>query len=222
MRRVGKRGSRMLFTGLPGNGKNTRVCRVVDALSDLWPAGFTRRRFASEARGVDSGRSGWPRARCCSPTSRSPGATASAGTGSTSRVFARFLGGPDLAGARLIVIDEIGKMACFSARFVSFVETLLDGGQPVLATVALRGGGFIADVKRRADVEEVAVTAKDRDWVVGEVVRRVRVGERLTPRPLISPRTRRRAQREARAGRTGGTSDPSTTPPPSRRIDPEM
>jgi len=39
------------------------------------------------------------------------------------------------------LVDEIGKMECLSPRFVTAVRALLDGAPPVVATVALRGGG---------------------------------------------------------------------------------
>jgi nucleoside-triphosphatase len=50
-------------------------------------------------------------------------------------------------------VDEIGKMECLAPRFVAAMRALLDAGVPVVATIALRGGGFIAEVKRRPDVE---------------------------------------------------------------------
>ena len=63
----------------------------------------------------------------------------------------------------IMVIDEIGKMECFSSRFVEAVESLLDGPKPVVATVAIHGGRFIAQVKARPDAEVWQVTRQDRD-----------------------------------------------------------
>ena len=63
----------------------------------------------------------------------------------------------------LMLIDEIGKMECFSTAFVEVVQRLLDGTTPVVATVASRGAGFIADVKTRNDVELIEVTLANRD-----------------------------------------------------------
>jgi nucleoside-triphosphatase len=73
------------------------------------------------------------------------------------------------------LIDEIGKMECFSARFRAAVEELLDAKQPVVATVALRGGGFIEAVKRRADVELRTVTRSNREEMPSRVIEWVRV-----------------------------------------------
>jgi nucleoside-triphosphatase len=48
----------------------------------------------------------------------------------------------------LIVVDEIGKMECFSRRFVDLVRKLIESRLPVLASVAMKGGGLIQEVKR--------------------------------------------------------------------------
>jgi hypothetical protein len=65
--------------------------------------------------------------------------------------------GPPRCEVDLFVIDEIGKMECFSRTFVNQVGRLLDGNVPVLATVAMKGGGIITAVKQRSDVELVRV-----------------------------------------------------------------
>jgi nucleoside-triphosphatase THEP1 len=49
------------------------------------------------------------------------------------------------------------------------MRTLLDGLTPVLATIALRGGGFIADVKKRPDVQIVVVTQGNRQTLPGQI-----------------------------------------------------
>jgi nucleoside-triphosphatase len=43
------------------------------------------------------------------------------------------------------------------------VRRLLEGPEPVLATVALKGGGFIAEVKARPDVRVIEVVQGNRD-----------------------------------------------------------
>jgi nucleoside-triphosphatase len=73
------------------------------------------------------------------------------------------------------LIDEIGKMECFSAKFSATVEELLDAKRPVVATVALRGGGFIEAVKRRADVELRTVTRSNREEMPSRVLEWVRI-----------------------------------------------
>jgi nucleoside-triphosphatase len=54
-------------------------------------------------------------------------------------------------------------MECYSSRFVAAVREALDGATPVVATVASKGAGFIAEVKARPDVEVLEVTSANRD-----------------------------------------------------------
>jgi len=76
---------------------------------------------------------------------------------------------PARSGARLIVIDEIGKMECFSARFRELAVAALDADCAVLATVALRGDRFVEELKARLDVSLLHVTRQNRDELVGRV-----------------------------------------------------
>ena len=63
----------------------------------------------------------------------------------------------------LFVIDEIGKMECFSEPFVKAGRDALDGPVPVLATVGYKGRGFLEEVKRRRDVRVLVVTVENRE-----------------------------------------------------------
>jgi nucleoside-triphosphatase len=75
----------------------------------------------------------------------------------------------------LIVIDEIGRMECLSRRFTGLVRELLDSGKVVIATVALKGGGLIEEVKKRKDVLTFLMTEGNRDSLVSEIVDKIRV-----------------------------------------------
>ena len=66
----------------------------------------------------------------------------------------------------LFVVDEIGKMECFSRRFVDLVRELLGKRPPVLASVAIKGGGLIQEVKQWRDAEVIKVVAGNRDELV--------------------------------------------------------
>lgn len=76
-------------------------------------------------------------------------------------------------GRELYLVDEIGKMECFSDRFVEAIKVLMDSGDPVVATVALRGRGFIAEVKQRPGAELWEVTRANRDRMADRVADRV-------------------------------------------------
>jgi nucleoside-triphosphatase len=68
-----------------------------------------------------------------------------------------------LASKDLIVIDEIGKMECYSPEFRDVIIKCLDAPTPVVATIAKRGGRFIESIKDRSDVVIYEVTAATRD-----------------------------------------------------------
>jgi nucleoside-triphosphatase len=80
---------------------------------------------------------------------------------------------PTITNPALFIIDEIGKMECFSQRFVSGVRRLLDSATPVLATVAQKGGGFISEVRARSDVRLIQITTQNRDQLPLEVSRMI-------------------------------------------------
>lgn len=62
----------------------------------------------------------------------------------------------------LVVIDEIGRMECLSALFQEAVKKALDGPNPVLATIALRGSPFMESIKARRDVRLLEITPENR------------------------------------------------------------
>jgi nucleoside-triphosphatase len=63
----------------------------------------------------------------------------------------------------LVVIDEIGKMECFSERFKKTLVSLLDSNHRVLGSITVKGDRFIRRIKERDDVLLVTVTIKNRD-----------------------------------------------------------
>jgi nucleoside-triphosphatase THEP1 len=67
------------------------------------------------------------------------------------------------------LIDEIGKMECLCPQFIKAVRRILDGPVPLVATIGLRGGGFIAEVKNRRDSWLVEVTHTNRQSLPSQV-----------------------------------------------------
>jgi nucleoside-triphosphatase THEP1 len=67
------------------------------------------------------------------------------------------------------LIDDIAKMECHCPQFTEAVRRLLEGLVPVVANIALRGGGFIAEVKNRPDERVVDVTHTNRDGLPGKI-----------------------------------------------------
>jgi nucleoside-triphosphatase len=84
------------------------------------------------------------------------------------------------------LVDEIGKMECCSQRFIVAVRRLLASHCLVVATIALRGGGFIAEVKQRTDVEQWEVTPKNREELPEHAVAWLRAARGPIPTRVIA------------------------------------
>jgi len=67
---------------------------------------------------------------------------------------------------QIIIIDEIGKMECFSPLFRQTLVNALDSPNPVIGSIALRGNPFIETIKKRPDVLLVMVDESNRDSLV--------------------------------------------------------
>ncbi len=71
------------------------------------------------------------------------------------------------------MIDEIGKMECFSNHFRKLLEKILDSEKWVIATIALKATGLIREVRERLDVELFEVTRKNRTSLFPEILGRM-------------------------------------------------
>ncbi|RLC83158.1 MAG: AAA family ATPase [Chloroflexi bacterium] len=162
----------LLLTGRPGIGKTTVIMRVLEAL-DIEATGF----YTREMRGP-RGRLGFEavtldgrRCTLAHVNFRSPHRVGKYGV-DVKTFEETIVPSIDPAlhpEAGLIVIDEIGKMECFSPRFREAVLKALDSNKPVLGTIAIRGNPFIEGLKGRPDVEIVKVTYANRDGLPAEI-----------------------------------------------------
>ena len=156
----------LLLTGRPGVGKTTVIRRVADGTDETRLRGFYTEeiREHGERRGFRLiSFEGGDRviAHIDFPKAHRVGKY---GVDLTAIDDAASLLARDPA-VRLYVVDEIGKMECLSARFVTAMRKLLTGDTPVVATVGLHGGGFIAEVKRLKQCLLWEVTQDNRDEV---------------------------------------------------------
>jgi len=163
----------ILLTGMPGCGKTTVVRSLLGRVGRLRCAGFYTAELRDSGQRVGFEAIGLSGNKCL---------LAHTGFRSRHRV-GRY--GVDASGfdtlviaelnrpaddVDIFVIDEIGKMELLCPSFVSTIPNLLDGPVPVVATVAKRGGGLIAKVKARKDVQLVEVSPTNRNDLPDELV----------------------------------------------------
>ncbi len=162
----------LLLTGSPGSGKTTLLERTLEHLRDLRLAGFLTlelrehgQRVGFEAVGLGGHRAILAHVRFQSLVSVGRYGVE---PGRLVPMIEDELNRP-LGTVDAYVIDEIGKMECHCPQFTDAVSRLLEGSVPLVATIALRGGGFIAEVKERHDVQIVEVTPANRQALPGEI-----------------------------------------------------
>lgn len=68
----------------------------------------------------------------------------------------------------MVVVDEIGKMECFSLLFKDTIISILESNHLVLGSIPLGGGRFIYQIKKRKDIRLIQVSEKNRDGLVSD------------------------------------------------------
>jgi len=177
---MGQTKKNILITGLPAIGKTTLIKRLFKELRDLNPVGFyteeirekgTRKGF--ELIGLDGRKGLLSHTDIKSPLSVGKYRVDIKG-------FEDFLDSIPFLNSttRLIIIDEIGKMECLSGKFNRLLKGILDSEKLVVATIALKGGRLIADIKKRGDIKLFEITHGNRDFLLLEILKEIK---RLMP-----------------------------------------
>ncbi|MHC4623010.1 MAG: NTPase [Planctomycetota bacterium] len=165
--------AKILLTGLPGCGKTTAVTKIIAALDRVMVAGF----YTQEIR-QDDARKGfrWTRLDGASGILAHVNIKGRFKVGRYGVDIAAFeknvvpVLDPGHTDARLFVVDEIGKMECFSEKFTSAVRRLFESDRAVLATVAQKGGGLISQIKNYQGTTRFNLTHQNRDETVAEIL----------------------------------------------------
>ncbi len=161
----------ILLTGMPGVGKTTLIRTLTDAL------GRPARGFYTEEIRKAGHRVGFKIATL----DGAEGVLAHVDIAGPARVSRYGVNTADIEAVGIpaitpaspediIVIDEIGKMECVSQAFKDTAWAALESPNLVLATIAMRGVGFIARVKARADSKLFEVTRRNRDHLLAQIV----------------------------------------------------
>jgi len=163
----------LLLTGPPRVGKTTLVVRVLDGLPPGTACGFFTRELRRNGRRVGfsvetlAGQTAvLAHVDFCSPYRVGHYRVDLAAFEATALPAID----PECVSAPLIVIDEVGKMECFSDRFRDLVVAALSSERAVLATVAFHGDRFIESLKASPDVTLVEVNTQNRNQLVDHIV----------------------------------------------------
>jgi nucleoside-triphosphatase len=169
------RRKKILITGLPGVGKTTLIKGISETLKNLHPAGFYTEEIREE--GVRKG------FELISLDGRR-GLLAHTDIRSLCRVgkykvdvrgFENFLESiPFLnPSTSLVIIDEIGKMECLSDQFKKLLQELLESEKRVIATIALKGSGFIEGIKEKPNIKLFEITQSNRELLLSNILNEV-------------------------------------------------
>lgn len=185
----------LLLTGRPGIGKTTVIRRTLALLADLRGSGFTTAEIRSRHGRLGFHATTLDGRQIVLAHIERPGPPRVGAYGVDVAAFEQDIV-PALdarqADVAFFVVDEIGKMECFSAAFCAAVERLLEDPRPLLGTIAWRGPGLIERVRRRPDVELIEVTLANRAALPMELAERLRglVGLPGRPRSTTSQEAR--------------------------------
>jgi nucleoside-triphosphatase len=165
-----------LITGFPGVGKTTLIKKLYQELRDFHPVGFYTEeirekgiRKGFELISLDGRRGLLSHVEIKSSLNVGKYKVDTKG-------FEEFLDSIPFFGhtVSLVIIDEIGKMECFSEKFKKLLKWLLDSKKVVLATIAFKSGGFIEEIKKRGDIKVFEMTHGNRESLLFEILSDVR------------------------------------------------
>jgi nucleoside-triphosphatase len=74
---------------------------------------------------------------------------------------------------QIVVVDEIGKMECFSPLFKKTLIKALSSENQVIGSIAIKGDRFIQSIKERDDVSLVSITDNTRDLALELFLREI-------------------------------------------------
>ena len=165
----------ILITGYPGVGKTTLIIKVANRLKAYNPIGFyteeirkTGRRLGFKLVSFDGCENVLAHVDIQSQHRVSKYRVDIEG-------FNKFLDkiNFEITDSQLVIVDEIGKMECYSKKFQNLMIQLLNSNKPVIATIALKGSGFIKQVKERKDIIKLEVTQVNHEIIMHAIYKNI-------------------------------------------------
>jgi nucleoside-triphosphatase len=151
--------NKFLLTGVPGSGKTTVIIRLAKLLHERKIGGFFTReiRQAGQRTGFSLETFSGRKSILSSIHFKTGPKVGKYRVDLES--FENFLEEvkKNIQQAEICLIDEIGKMECSSLKFIKMIEQVSESNIPFVATVALKGSGLIADIKKHRDIELIHI-----------------------------------------------------------------
>ncbi len=161
-----------LISGLPGIGKTTLVKKLIARLAEYDPQGFYTEEILQdgERKGFHLEGLDGRRIMLAHVINDSPHKIGKYRVDVDA--FDAFLDELHITPSpeRPVIVDEIGKMECLSPKFVRKVQEILDGVNPVIATIAHTDGGIKGKVKAREDSVLFRMNLINRNSLEGEIL----------------------------------------------------
>jgi nucleoside-triphosphatase len=159
----------ILFTGVPGIGKSTIIEKIVQRINRS-KTGFYTREIQASGRRVGF---------AITTLDGKHGTLAHIDIPGRIRVGRYGVNLPDIDliavpsmipenDNAVVIVDEIGKMECFSELFRQTLIRVMDSINIVVGSISLKGDAFIGAVKKRSDTLLISVNKKNRDYLVEE------------------------------------------------------
>jgi nucleoside-triphosphatase len=166
------RRDKTFLTGKPGAGKTTLVQITVARMSSANMAGFYTAEIRSKGSRLGFELQGLDGTRRILAHVDIKSRHHVGKYGVDTEGFEQFLENLELLSPdiELIVIDEIGRMELFSTHFRRLIHDVLSSDKQVLASIALKGKGYIQAIKSRPDIHLIEVTKANRERLPDEII----------------------------------------------------
>ncbi len=166
---------KILLTGLPKSGKTTLLCRVAGNLSKPYAGFYTEGILESGHRVGFSLQTFSGKIGILSHLDFK--SRLKVGKYRVSLTDLEEIALPEIEEGikrkNIILIDEIGKMELYSAKFRQVVLQALNSNLPFVGTIVHTAHPWADQIKNRKDIELIEVTPKNRDQLVQELTQKL-------------------------------------------------